>query len=198
MSALSSRTIMAIAIAFLLLVIALLYGCVSSQKQAPSATNSQIPKTATSSPENNSPTLNSPNQQQNENPVIPPNNTPAITNEQIKSQTPSFVRPEVRHLIQKRYSDNSELQSALAGAAILQSYLDNPSQDAVAISQRYDCTTINLTQSDQNLIKSLTFDTPERMQTFKNGLANYIPPVSTEISIDSQGNAINPCQNVIE
>lgn len=54
----------------------------------------------------------------------------------------------------------------------------------------------SLTQADQNLIQSLTFDTDERQNKIKNGLKNYKPAVSTEIQIDNQGNAISPCSSI--
>ncbi|MDO5768344.1 MAG: hypothetical protein Q4P13_02475 [Psychrobacter sp.] len=109
----------------------------------------------------------------------------------------NMVRPEIRHILQSKYSDPSEQQTALIGAGLLQYYLNQSSsaqkQMAVRLMKQYDCQMIRLTQADQTLIKSLTFDTPERMAAIKTGLKDYQPPVSSEIVIDNSGNAISPC-----
>ena len=109
----------------------------------------------------------------------------------------NMVRPEIRHILQSKYSDPSEQQTALVGAGLLQYYLNQSSsaqkQMAVRLMKQYDCQMIRLTQADQTLIKSLTFDTPERMAAIKTGLKDYQPPVSSEIVIDNSGNAISPC-----
>ena len=109
------------------------------------------------------------------------------------SPDPRIVRADIQHILQAKYQDAAELRTAMQGAAILQSYLEQPSQDAVSLLKRYDCSVISLTQADQNFIKSLTFDTPEKKSIIKNGLKNYVPPVSVEIAIDSNGNAVSPC-----
>lgn len=106
---------------------------------------------------------------------------------------PRIVRADIQHILQAKYQDAAELQTAMQGAAILQSYLEQPGQDAVTLLKRYDCRVISLTQADQNFIKSLTFDTAEKKSLIKNGLKNYVPPVSIEIAIDSNGNAVSPC-----
>ena len=106
------------------------------------------------------------------------------------------LRPEIKRILQSKFSSEAELQTALNGASILQDYLDRPNQDAVAMIKRYDCKVISLTQADQNLIQSLTFDTDERKNKIKNGLKDYQPPVSIEIEIDNQGNALSPCSNI--
>jgi hypothetical protein len=106
---------------------------------------------------------------------------------------PRIVRADIQHILQAKYQDAAELRTAMQGAAILQSYLEQPSQDAVSLLKSYDCSVISLTQADQNFIKSLTFDTPEKKSLIKNGLKNYVPPVSVEITIDSNGNAVSPC-----
>lgn len=114
----------------------------------------------------------------------------ALDNEQDR------LRPEIRRILQAKFSDEAELNTALSGASILQDYLDQPNQDATTMIKRYDCNVLSLTQADQNLIQSLTFDTDERKNTLKNGLKNYQPAVSIDIQIDSQGNAISPCSSL--
>ena len=109
------------------------------------------------------------------------------------SPDPRIIRADIQHILQAKYQDAAELNTAMQGAAILQSYLEQPSQDAVSLLKSYDCSVISLTQADQNFIKSLTFDTPEKKSIIKNGLKNYVPPVSVEIAIDSNGNAVSPC-----
>ncbi len=106
------------------------------------------------------------------------------------------LRPEIIRILQAKFSNEAELKTALNGASILQGYLDRPNQDAVTLLKRYDCSVLSLTQADQNLIQSLTFDTDERQNKIKNGLKNYKPAVSTEIQIDNQGNAISPCSSI--
>lgn len=106
------------------------------------------------------------------------------------------LRPEIKRILQAKFSDEAELQTALKGASILQDYLDQPNQDAVAMIKRYDCSVISLTQADQNLIQSLTFDTQERKSKIKNGLKDYKPAVSIEIAIDNEGNAVSPCSTI--
>lgn len=116
-----------------------------------------------------------------------------LNNDRFQSMNTQIVRPEVRHILQAKYQDKYELQTALKGAAILQSYLEQPNQDAVILMKHYDCTVISLTQADQNFIKTLTFDDLERKNKIMKGLKNYQPPVSTEINIDGNGDAISPC-----
>lgn len=116
-----------------------------------------------------------------------------LSDQASRSQLASEVRPEIRHILQSKFSDANELEVAMTGAGLLQHYLNHPSLDAAAIMKQYDCHVISLTQADQTLIKSLTFDTPERMAIIKAGLKNYQPPVSSEIVIDSAGNAVSPC-----
>ena len=106
------------------------------------------------------------------------------------------LRPEIIRILQAKFSDQAELKTALNGASILQDYLDRPNQDAVTMLKRYDCSVLSLTQADQNLVQSLTFDTDERQNKIKNGLKDYKPAVSTEIQIDNQGNAISPCSSI--
>lgn len=106
------------------------------------------------------------------------------------------LRPEIKRILQSKFSSDAELQTALKGASILQDYLDRPNQDAVAMIKRYDCKVISLTQADQNLIQSLTFDTDERKNKIKNGLKDYQPPVSIEIEIDGSDNAVSPCSSI--
>lgn len=106
------------------------------------------------------------------------------------------LRPEIIRILQAKFSDQAELKTALNGASILQDYLDRPNQDAVTMLKRYDCSLLSLTQADQNLVQSLTFDTDERQNKIKNGLKDYKPAVSTEIQIDNQGNAISPCSSI--
>lgn len=107
------------------------------------------------------------------------------------------VRPETKRILQSKFSNQAELETALNGASILQDYLNRPNQDAIAMIKRYDCSVLSLTQADQNLIQSLTFDTDARKNKIKNGLKDYKPAVSIEIQIDNQGNAISPC-SIIE
>ena len=106
------------------------------------------------------------------------------------------LRPEIRRILHAKFSNETELKAALKGASILQNYLDQPNQDAVAMIKRYDCSVLPLTQADQNLIQSLTFDTDARKNKIKNGLKDYQPAVSIEIQIDNQGKAISPCSNM--
>ena len=106
------------------------------------------------------------------------------------------LRPEIRRILYAKFLNEAELKAALKGASILQDYLDQPNQDAVAMIKRYDCSVLPLTQADQNLIQSLTFDTDARKNKIKNGLKDYQPAVSIEIQIDNQGKAISPCSNM--
>lgn len=106
------------------------------------------------------------------------------------------LRPEIKRILHAKFSNETELQAALKGASILQGYLDQPNQDAVAMIKRYDCSVLPLTQADQNLIQSLTFNTDGRKNKIKNGLKDYQPAVSIEIQIDNQGKAISPCSNI--
>lgn len=106
------------------------------------------------------------------------------------------LRPEIRRILYAKFSNETELSAALKGASILQGYLDQPNQDAVAMIKRYDCSVLPLTQADQNLIQSLTFDTDARKNQIKDGLKDYKPAVSIEINIDNQGNAVSPCANM--
>lgn len=106
------------------------------------------------------------------------------------------LRPEIRRILHSKFSNKAELNAALKGASILQDYLDQPNQDAVAMIKSYDCNVLPLTQADQNLIQSLTFDTDARRNKIKNGLKDYQPAVSIGIKIDNQGNAISPCSNM--
>lgn len=128
-------------------------------------------------------------------PATTVNNNPALNQSSANNLSPDsrMVRPDIQHILQAKYQDAAELNTAMQGAAILQSYLEQPSQDAVALLKRYDCIVISLTQADQNFIKSLTFDTPDKKALIKNGLKNYVPPVSVEIVIDGNGNAVSPC-----
>lgn len=112
-----------------------------------------------------------------------------------KRYDPKVVRADIRHLLQNKFPNSQQYQTAINGAAILQTYLNDPQQNASDLLKQFDCATISLTQADQNLIKTLTFDTPERAQLLKAGLQDYQPPVSTEITIDSSGNAVSPCQS---
>lgn len=107
---------------------------------------------------------------------------------------PRIVRADIRHLLQNKFPNSQQYQTAMTGAAILQAYLNAPQQNASALLKKFDCATISLTQADQNLIKTLTFDTPERRQLLKTALQGYQPPVSSQIDIDAAGNAISPCQ----
>lgn len=211
MPALSSRTMIIISLMILLALVAILYGCTTTHKATSTQTASpqqmNQKNLSTNSATNGNDQSNEANSNNLTNPTIAssqndePNSTNQTTtasntnNNNQERSPPKYVRADVRHLLQQRYSNREELQSALAGAALLQSYLDNPKQDAVALTQRYDCMTINLTQADQNLIKALTFNTPERAQQLKAGLQSYQPPVSVEIAIDTQGNPVSPCQS---
>lgn len=123
------------------------------------------------------------------------NGANGLGNSTLNNLTPNprIVRADIQHILQAKYQDAAELNTAMQGAAILQSYLEQPSQDAVSLLKSYDCSVISLTQADQNFIKSLTFDTAEKKSLIKNGLKNYAPPVSVEIAIDSNGNAVSPC-----
>ncbi len=106
------------------------------------------------------------------------------------------LRPEISRILHSKFSNAAELKTAIKGASILQDYLDRPNQDAVAMIKRYDCSVLPLTQADQNLIQSLTFDTKERKSKIENGLKDYKPAVSIEIQIDEQGNAVSPCSSI--
>lgn len=189
----------------LIAVIALLgYGCATSG-------NSDASQRASATAANNAQVGTVENYSSNQNAVSNRVNNSASANGQMGSATgngtnglgnstlnnlspdPRIVRADIQHILQAKYQDAAELNTAMQGAAILQSYLEQPSQDAVSLLKRYDCSVISLTQADQNFIKSLTFDTPERKSIIKNGLKNYVPPVSVEIAIDSNGNAVSPC-----
>lgn len=189
----------------LIAVIALLgYGCATSG-------NSDASQRAGATAANNVQVGTVENYSSNQNAVSNRVNNSAAANGQMGSTTanganglgnstlnnlspdPRSVRADIQHILQAKYQDAAELRTAMQGAAILQSYLEQPSQDAVSLLKRYDCSVISLTQADQNFIKSLTFDTPEKKSLIKNGLKNYVPPVSVEIAIDSNGNAVSPC-----
>ncbi len=129
------------------------------------------------------------------------NNLSPTNNEQTghlnsENNSNDRLRPEIKRILQAKFSNEAELQTALNGASILQDYLDRPDQDAVAMIKRYDCSVVSLTQADQNLIQSLTFDTDERKDKIKSGLKDYKPAVSIEIQIDNQGNAVSPCSAI--
>ncbi|WP_296245348.1 MULTISPECIES: hypothetical protein [unclassified Psychrobacter] len=126
---------------------------------------------------------------------LPTNNNPIAQLGSINNDQDG-LRPEIRRILHAKFSNETELKAALRGASILQDYLDQPNQDAVAMIKRYDCSVLPLTQADQNLIQSLTFDTDTRKNKIKNGLKGYQPAVSIEIQIDNQGNAISPCSNM--
>ena len=106
------------------------------------------------------------------------------------------LRPEIRRILHSKFSNKTELNAALKGASILQGYLDQPNQNAVAMIKSYDCSVLPLTQADQNLLQSLTFDTDARKNKIKDGLKDYQPAVRIEIQIDNQGNAISPCSDM--
>lgn len=110
------------------------------------------------------------------------------------------IRPDVLHILQNTFQDPEKLATAIAGSAILQNYLNDAirgnqvgSIDAVQTMYDYDCKVLSLTQDEQNFVKSITLDTPERQKLWQLGLANYQPPVSVDIQIDADGNAISPC-----
>ena len=186
------------------------YGCVTSRSSAtskpvnPSTSspaspesvnrNAQVSHNSLEVSEQSHPTILS---QDRSNTNGLPTGQLTLSDPAIAATLTHMVRPEIRHILQSKYSDPSERQTALVGAGLLQHYLNQPSsvqkQMAAQLMKQYDCQMISLTQADQTLIKSLTFDTPERMAAIKNGLKDYQAPVSSEIAIDNSGNAVSPC-----
>lgn len=115
-------------------------------------------------------------------------------NEQIHT---SIVATSTRQVLQQTFASAKDFRTALIGAAILQNYLAYPErQSAPEVLKRYDCQVISLNEEDQNLIKALIFDTPEKMQTLSHGLKDYRPSVSKQIAFDAQGNPISSCASI--
>lgn len=210
MSKVKVNAITAIGLLLTLVIGVISYGCTSNKNlNSPTATTVKNTNQTTISSQSNSDSKSIQNQEINSRELNTSTTSPNRDNSSLsalESRDPNLVnlsnnsrnrlRPEILRILQSKFSNDSELQTALNGASILQDYLDRPNQDAVTMIKRYDCSVISLTQADQNLIQSLTFDTAERKNKIKNGLKDYQPAVSIEIQIDNQGNAISPCSNI--
>ncbi|WP_445116468.1 hypothetical protein [Acinetobacter sp. WZC-1] len=104
------------------------------------------------------------------------------------------IRDDIEEVIVTEFPDTKQRQVAFRGVRILQHVFDLPDEQIADQLKKYDCSVLPLTQSDQTLIRAMVFNTEDRKQVIRNAMAGYVPPVSVEIQIDANGNAIHPCR----
>ncbi len=103
------------------------------------------------------------------------------------------VRDDVEKALALIFTSKVDLYIGMSGAYELQKIFTNTKISYAEAERNFTCATIALGEKNQELIKSLVFNTPERQAIIKK--SSNSQPTSIEITIDNSGNAVNPCKH---
>ena len=103
------------------------------------------------------------------------------------------VRDDVERALASTFKSDADFTMSMNGAAELQKILTDTGSSYSVVERKFTCSTVSLGETNQGLIRNIVFNTAERQSVIKNSSESQ--PTSVEITIDSSGNAVNPCSN---